>query len=168
MLSALVYGTAEHVKTPWYIKIDTDTLCLKAENRWHENWFVEKDPFVFVTASWSYSKGIERWNRLKAWAATVPFFADRPEVEGAENPFKDHVRHSRIISFFFWGRTEFAREVAAIAPGPLLPIDSQDTFMWYCARRLGRKYAAVRIKKYGLHHGARGMEKRVRAIMEEA
>ncbi len=167
MLSSLVYGPAEYVQSEWFIKIDCDTLCLKAENTWHPNWFVEKDPYNFVTASWGYTKGKEKWARLKAWAATIPQLRDLPEVPGFEDPVKDHIRHGRIISYFFWGRTEFMRELATLAPGPLLPIDSQDTFVWYCAKRLGRKYAAVRLKRYGFHHGARGMEKRVRAILEE-
>ena len=165
MLSALVYGTAEHVGTDWFVKIDTDTLCLPCENRWHPNWFDEKENFEFVTGSWGYSKGIERWRRLKEWAAGVPELAMMPEAPGEEFPPKDHVRHQRIISFFFVGRTRFMREVAALAPGPLLPIDSQDTVVWYIAHRLGRRYAGVRIKRFGFHHGARGMEKRVKTIL---
>jgi len=167
MLSVFVYGVAEEVKTAYFLKIDTDTLCIKSENRWHENWWNETNPFVFVTSAWGYSKSIDRWHRLKAWGATVPQLRDLPEVEGEENPLKDHVRHGRIISFFFWGQTEFMRELEKLAPGPLMPIDSQDGFVWYCAKRLGRRFAAVRIKKFGLFHGARGMEKRVKAIMEE-
>ncbi len=167
MLSAFVYGVAEHCETDWFLKIDTDTLCLKAETRWHPAWWSGKENYSFVSGAWGYSKGIERWKRLQAWAATVPELACKPEVPGILEPGKDHVRHGRIISFFFWGRKAFMEELARLAPGPLMPIDSQDGFTWYCAHRLGRRYAAVRIKKFGLHHGARGMEKRVRAILEE-
>lgn len=167
MLSAFVYGVAQFCETELFCKIDTDTVCLQCANRYHHDWFNETNPYVFVTAQWGYSKGIERWNRLKAWAASIPALQGTPDVPGVEQPQKDHVRHQRIISYFMLGRTSFMREIAEIAPGPLLPIDSQDTFVWFMAKKLGKRYAAIRMKKWGFYHGARGLEKRVKQILEE-
>lgn len=168
MLSAFVYGAAEHVRTEWMLKLDTDTLALKppASGWTHPNWWREKDPWAFVTASWGYTKSQAMWQRLLKWGATVRAFDGRPEAPGVEDPAKDHVRHARIISFVFHVRMEFIRECAALHPGPFMPIESQDTWLWYCAVRLGRPWAGVRIKKFGWHHGSRGMEKRVKQILE--
>ncbi len=169
MLSSLVYGPAAHVATDWFIKIDCDTLALKppASGWVHPNWFQEKEPYEYVTASWNYTRGKEMWANLLQWAETVPQFAGAPEAPGFLDPIKDHVRHPRIISYVMFTRTRFVREVVALHPGPLMPIPSQDTFLWYCGVRLQKRYAGVRMKKFGWHHGARGMEKRVRAILEE-
>ena len=168
MLSAFVYGAAEHVKTEYLLKLDTDTLCLKSDNRWHQDWFDKKKNYCYVTSSWSYTRGVDMWQRLLEWAKTVPAFDGKPEVPGLIEPERNRVRHQRIISFFFLARMEFIRLAASLHPGPLMPIESQDTFLFYVATRLGLPRGACRIKKFGLHHGARGMEKRVRQILEAA
>lgn len=170
MLSAFVYGAAEHVTTDWMLKLDTDTLALKppASGWTHPNWWREKEPWAFVTASWGYSKGIDMWHRLLDWIKSVPALANGYDLTGVEIPEKNHVRHQRIISYVFFARAEFIRECVALHSGPLMPIESQDTWLWAMAVKLGRPWAGVRMKKFGWHHGSRGMEKRVKQILEAA
>jgi hypothetical protein len=169
MLSAFVYGVAEHAKTDIILKIDTDCLALKPPTSGyvHPNWWREKDPWAFVSSAWSYTKNIDMWHRLLKWCDTIPALANGPELPGREVPERNQVRHQRIISYVFFARTEFIRECASFHPGPLMPIESQDTWLWAMAVKLGRPWAGVRMRKFSWHHGARGMEKRVAAIMKE-
>jgi len=170
MLSAFVYGAAEHVKTPYLLKLDTDTLCLPCppQSRWHQDWMDKRKNYCYVSGSWGYTRGIPMWRQLLEWAKTVPEFQGKPEVPGVIDEAKNAVRHQRIISFFFWAQTSFIKTVASLHPGPLMPIASQDTLCFYVATRLGLPRGACRIKKFGLFHGSRGMEKRVKQILEVA
>lgn len=59
MLSGLVFGAAQHVKTPWYLKLDTDTVALKPGDWLQDSWFGTNDAGqlpVFVSNPWGYTK----------------------------------------------------------------------------------------------------------------
>jgi hypothetical protein len=160
MLSAFVYGVAEHCETGWYWKIDTDVTCVKPTELW-PGWFCPRRRFVLVGNAWGYTKSQAMWQRLVEWADQQPALRDRPAVPAELSTTHDHVLHERISSYVMLGRTRFLREVRAMAPGPVLPIESQDTFLWYMAQRLERPYLRVNMGRLGwtfrgsLHQRAR-------------
>jgi len=150
MLSAFVFGTAEHVKTKYWMKLDGDTTP--------KSHLVEIPDFAFnsvITApKWHYTKckgdpnyDIEdpdknkHWlNRLDDWADSLPDFAKTKRL------FKDNIEgrrhgHRRICSFAEVEKTAWTTHLAdmCMRTGGRLPVPSQDTTTWYAAKRLGRK-----------------------------
>jgi len=166
MLATFIFGVAEHVSTRWYLKMDSDLACMGPCPDWEpDDWFDDAKGHVFIAHPWGYTKSIKMFTDLVAWAATVPALAGRPEPPGHPKESKDHYKHRRIISFLLYGRTEFVREVAALAPA--LPCPSQDTFLWYMAAKLGRPYCTPNMGKRGWAHNARRLHVRCRAAMEQ-
>jgi len=150
MLSAFVFGTAQNVRTKYWMKLDCD--CTPIVDK------VELPPETFesvITASkWHYTKvkgddtGNERhWlNRLDDWADALPDF------KGTDRVFPDNIegkryRHRRICSFCEIEKTAWTRHLATMC-GDRLPIPTQDTTTWYAAFRLGRKITEHNFRKY--------------------
>ncbi len=186
-LSALIFGPAKYVKTDWYLKLDTDAVAERSCADWlQEDWFkpvghrtepVTAETFalhfetpVFITNPWSFSKPADVIDRLDEWGDTVPELRDYPRLNLHPKPGWSRVRHKRIISWCFFGRTDFARKVATMCEascGPgRLPVPSQDSVMWYVAKRQGRFFLRVGMKKFGWNHWLR--MKKIREQAEEA
>jgi len=154
MLTALVHGVAQHVSTPWYLKLDTDTVAV-AKGEWLQaSWFnpdgVRRLP-AFISQPWGYTKPANAIETLDDWGDTVDELRNCPRLNLPSQPGATCIRSSRIISWCFWGNTTWTREVAAYAPGRL-PIPSQDTYLWYCAARRGDFYRRVSMKDFGWRH----------------
>lgn len=154
MLAALVYAPANHVATPWYLKLDTDVTAERKAPWISDDWFrtdeMGRDP-VFVTSPWSYTKPGSWIPELDRWAASVPPLALHPSLNLPSAAGPQRLRHSRIISWCFFGNTAWTRQVVAYAP-QRLPVPSQDTFLWYCAARRGDFFRKVSMDRYGWRH----------------
>lgn len=151
MLSSFVFGTAQHVTTKYWMKLDCD--CTPAEDKLE----IPSEAFssVITAPKWHYTKmkGDEtgearHWlNRLDDWADSLPDFA------GTERLFPDNIegrryRHRRICSFCEIEKTNWTKHLASMC-GERLPVPSQDTTTWFAAKRLGkRKITEFNFRKY--------------------
>jgi len=151
MLTGLTLAPAIHVRTPWFLKLDTDVVALTSGDWLPAEWFTAdehgREP-VFVASPWGYTKPADALQRLDDWGDHVPEFQGRPRLAVPFTPGATRVRHKRISSWCFFGRTAWLREVTASCAG-CLPIPSHDTFLWYCAARRGDYYRRVRMTNAG-------------------
>jgi hypothetical protein len=151
MLSAFVFGTAKHVRTKYWMKLDCDTTPHKQKVNFPEETFKS----VITASSWGYTKmkgdpegeGGKHWlNKLDDWADGLKDF------EGTERLFPDKIEgrrhsHRRIASFCEIEKKNWTKHLAAMC-GDRLPVPSQDTVTWYAAKRLGRKITTHKFRKY--------------------
>jgi len=156
MLTGFVHVPAREVQTPWYLKIDTDVIATGPGEWIRKEWFQpkEKDELpVFITSPWGYSKPRYVMDVLDDWADGVPILAGHPRLNLPYSTKTNKVRHGRIISWLFFGRADWTREMAALAGlDGRLPVPSQDSFLFYCAARLRRRYLKVRMSDHGWSH----------------
>lgn len=153
MLSAFVLGTAKHVGTEWWIKVDADT----APKPVVDYRFGYK--LVFPRKSWQnhafsgqkcgYTKTGEFLVRMENWANQHPGLKGTSPVFNSKNyPEMTRQRrfgHHRIASFIALQSTEFTRKCAALA-GTRLPVPSHDSYLWYIAARTGVPVIRMNLK----------------------
>ncbi len=155
MLTSLVWGAAEHVKTPWYLKIDADAVATRSCEWIKDSWFLPdrtgREP-VFITNSWGYTKPATFLDSLDEWAETVPELASGRKLPRTLSDDKTRAYHKRIISWLFFGNTAWTKEVVALLKTKKLPVPSQDTFLHYCAYRMEKHCVTDRMKKLGWDH----------------
>lgn len=150
MLSQFVFTTPFEVSTPYFLKLDTDVVAYRHPMWLDQQWF-ENDP-VFVASSWGYTKPADAIQQLDSWGDRIPaLFGNRgplniPYVRGS-----GRVVHPRVISWLYFGRTDWHRRLAASC-GDRLPVPSQDTTCWYAAERRKDFYRRVRFSRYGWRH----------------
>ena len=135
-------------------------MALKEGSWINTEWFEAKGEEarpVFVSHPWGYTKPPDAIERLDNWADTIPQLRDFPRLNLVARPGWNMVRCRRIISWLFFARTDWTRQMANLCQGKL-PVASQDTFLWYCAARQRKPYRRVRMKRYGWAH-VRGLRK---------
>ncbi len=165
MLSSLVYAPAEHVRTPWYLKLDTDAVAIESAEWISDEWFRGLTSPVFISSSWGYSKPANIVTQLDDWADTVPGLCQFPRLNLVATPGANSIHHPRIISWFFLASTAWTREVIKYSPAQL-PVPSQDTFLWYCAARRGDYFIRQKLHRLGWRHVAG--KRRLRQTCHEA
>jgi hypothetical protein len=162
MLTALVRAVAD-VETPYYLKIDTDTIATGGPDNWiNPEWF-DGSP-ACIASPWGYTKPAGMVADFDLWADKHPqaFGALRIEHKIMGNV----ARHRRMISWLMFGNTAWSRRMAGLA-GERLPIPSQDTFLSCCAARGGGEIRRVRMSEHGWRHVGGG-GKRLQVIAREA
>jgi hypothetical protein len=156
MLTGLTLAPAAHVRTPWFLKLDTDAVAAAPGDWLPDEWFAAdgrgREP-AFVASPWGYTKPADAILRLDDWGDGVPGLKGRPRIAPPAVAGATLVRHKRVISWCFFGRTAWLREVTAPCGGRL-PVPSHDTFLWYCAERRGDFYRRVRMANAGWAHVA--------------
>ena len=154
MLTALVKVAAAHIRTPWYLKLDSDVVATRSDSWLQDDWF-RRDAAgripAYVASPWGYTKPADAIQRLDNWGDTINELRDQPRLDLPFEPGAASVRHSRIISWCFYGNTAWTRRVARYARGRL-PVPSHDTYLYYCATRRGDFTRHVRMKDFGWEH----------------
>jgi hypothetical protein len=167
MLTALTALPGYYVKTPWYLKIDTDCTATNSDKWYDESW-LEKN-YAFITNPWGYTKPANSIELLDKWAASTFKGAYKP-LNLPFDPTENKVKHQRIISWLFLCKTEWSRDVTKniVYRDPAYPdVDifklpsisdteykvSQDTFLWYMAAIRGDRYKLFNFKDKGFTHG---------------
>jgi hypothetical protein len=140
MLSAFVFGSAEHVKTEYWLKLDADSYA--TDDR---PFILEKmKKFAFCGHKWGYSRpyhiqALDTWAKghwKRKLRKAAPMITEG-KVEG--NRFYHNSK--RTISFIQLHKARFTRFcVGLIRPDEKtglkrLPAPTQDTFMFYVANR---------------------------------
>lgn len=152
MLTGFIHVPAREVATPWYLKLDTDVVATGAGEWIMPEWFMPDEAGelpVFISSKWGYSKPRFVMDLLDHWGDRIPALRDKPRLDIPYSSTDDKVRHSRVASWLFFGSTDWTREVAAFTTADgRLPYPSQDSFMFYCAARLRRRYVRVRMGAY--------------------
>jgi hypothetical protein len=145
MLSAFVLGSAKYVSTNYWLKIDADAF------------FVDNSPLI-TPDLFEYEFAAPGWG--SSWAAHIIALNDWASKRGMPGDpipvvMKDSKRckMKRIISYVCLHRSAFVRECADIA-GSRLPAPSHDTYLWYVAQRLGKRWG-IMSKGIGVVHSAR-------------
>jgi len=139
MLTSLVRIPAREVTTKWYLKLDVDTIAT-ASGKWiKDEWF---EPYngklpVYISHRWTFSKPANVLQVLDNWADKIDPLNKFPRLDIPFDPNSSRVTSKRIISWCFFGLTEWTRFVDSLCQ-PKLPVPSQDTLMYYCATRLGK------------------------------
>jgi hypothetical protein len=154
MLTALTLAPAAWVSTPWYLKLDTDAVACTSDDWIQDEWFapnIDGQLPAFVTNPWGYTKPADAIVRLDDWADQVPAMKNKPRLNLVPTPGASLISHRRIISWCFFGNTQWTRTVTSYCDGRL-PVPSQDTYLWYCAARRGDFYRTVRMKHVGWQH----------------
>ena len=81
MLSAFILGVAEHITTPWHLKLDADTIATNDEP-WHEeSWFNDYD---LISNGWGYTKPGHWIERVDWWMCGLALAGKIPHKDGRD------------------------------------------------------------------------------------
>lgn len=151
MLTAYVRMPGAYVTTPWYLKLDTDVVVVR-ECEWiNSSWFKEDTSGrlpVYVSNPWGYTRPSNSIDMLDNWADGVSKFNETKRLDIPFNPDARVVCHTRMASWVHFGLTSWTKEMSDLCPNRL-PVPSQDTYLSYCATRLGEHTIRARMRKYG-------------------
>ncbi len=151
MLAGFVHVPSIYVETPWWLKLDTDVVAAGCRDWIDPRWF-DEDPAI-VSHPWSFTKPAGAIMELDRWAERNKLLFAQPPLGLAPQEGADRLGHKRVISWCGFFRTEFTSRCAELASwscGPhQLPLPSQDTFLWYCARRMGLGVVRASMKQRG-------------------
>lgn len=148
-----ILRAVEHVRTPWYLKLDADTFATARTGFYYDSWF--RPDVAFVASPWGYTKPAGTIARMNAWAAGIPELAGLPDVAAnsvvlANGKSKDV--HPRMASWVQFGNTEWCRQASRLCTTERLPFPSQDTYLSYVQARTRAKWLAVKFRHYGWEH----------------
>ena len=158
MLSGFVHVPALAVRTPYWLKLDTDVVATGIDNWIDEAWF-DGNPEI-VAHPWGFTKPPDQMQVLDLWVEQcsdeLHLLRSKPALEMRHVPGRDRISHPRVISwcgFFNTTFTSMSAKWASDTCGPCrIPVPSQDGFMWYVATRLGMKIVRPRMKRRGWEH----------------
>jgi hypothetical protein len=151
MISAFVLGSAEHVKTEYFLKLDADSYFSGREDVFDQSHFDN----VLCGHRWGVSRLIMLQN-LDFWAAKIGLPGKAflsPEDSARVCDWNVKFKHPRIISWICLHQTKFVKQVAELT-GNRLPVPSHDTLLWYMAWRLDLPWKGAKLNS-GTGHGKR-------------
>ena len=155
MLAGFVHIPAIHVNTPYWLKLDVDTVATENDDWIQKEWF--KDDPAIIAQPWGFTKPPDQMLKLDEWASECDYlmYNSKPLNLKPEED-KDKVCHKRIISWCGFFDTKFTIQCASIAKTTcgqgMLPVPSQDGFMWYLAKRLKYPIQRISMKSKGWEH----------------
>ncbi len=173
MLAGFVYVPGYLVDTPYWLKLDVDTVATGRDDWIDSEWFADEP--AFISHPWGFTKPADQMVKLDEWVdrnrEELPELAGESPLDIVPKPGWSRVRHKRIISWCAFFNTEFTRRCAASAAvcGPFqLPVPSQDGFMFYVAKRLNKGIVRANMKRCGWGHWTtmKNIEKHAREAME--
>jgi len=168
MLSGFVHVPARYVRTPYWLKLDTDVVAVGCDDWIDPKWF-EGGPAI-VSHPWGFTKPGDQMIKLDEWANKISQLKDHPPLNLVPEPGSNRVGHKRIISwcgFFHTGFTFLAAQCADLWAGSgKLPVPSQDGYLWYIAKRMGYGIERVSMKARGWEHWS--TEANIRKAVERA
>jgi hypothetical protein len=157
MLTGFVFLPAEHVRTDWTMKIDTDAIALHEGKKWlWDDWF--DGDYVLVAPKWGYSKPKGDNRTAIEWAESLESFGDKvfagtPRINLVEKVDGNKISHGRFCSWVSYYRTAWLREMSWLLDEHCgrrkMPVPSQDTVHWYMSERGRYKTKIVNMKKFG-------------------
>jgi hypothetical protein len=159
MLTGHVWVPAEHVRTSWHMKIDTDVVATRHDNWFQPEWFEDHPQHgqmnCYVAPRWGYTKGVGFLEALDDWGDKIADLCHRPNprLNIPQQPGQLRVGHERMCSWLSYYNVEFTKLCTSLLESSKskwrLPVPSQDTFMWYVGARLGLHHNIVNMKRLG-------------------
>ena len=135
MLSAFVFGAADHVQTEYWVKLDADSYATNSKPLITENM---KNYSIF-SHKWGYSRP-DHVRKLDEWSKTCwhkKFKGSKPMMEqGRVEGNRFYHNTKRFISYVCFQKTRFTRYCVKLLNTRRLPSPSQDTFAYYCIQKL--------------------------------
>ena len=153
MLAGFVHAPALVVDTTYWLKLDLDVVAVGMDDWIDPLWF-DDNPSV-VAPKWSYTKPATQMVELDQWVEKYePFlFRGTDPLNLIPAPGADTVPHARICSWCAFFSTEFTRLCSLYASQTLghgqIPVDSQDGYLFYAAKRAGFNIRTIQPKKRG-------------------
>lgn len=146
MLTAFVFGAARQAKTPYWLKLDADTVPTGRAFEWpdYRGAAITGQRWGYTRAKGDPNTPAHWLNRLDAWYGGEPAFP-------ADIPPRSRFGHPRVNSFCCIEATEHTRHVAELCKrdcADRLPVPSQDTTSFYVALRMGNNVQRVNMKRY--------------------
>jgi predicted O-methyltransferase YrrM len=170
MLSAFVFGVAEHVETEHWIKLDSDTIAVDGQP-WLRKWFLNHR---MVGQPWSYSKPGSMVPRIDYWLDGLQKMGIVKTFNGADREYifsdRDKPTHKRkhtakrVISYIRVTETSLMREIASWCIFGRMPVPSEDTLVWRVCEKLDFRWERNNFKKNGWIHN----HKNIAEITEQA
>ena len=154
MLSAFVFGSAEHVKTDYWLKLDADSYATD------DRPFIDESmkQYAFCGHKWRYSRP-EHIKALDEWAKThwKPKLKRAKPMINEGDTVKNRFYHNtkRTISFIQLHKLRFTKFCVSLLRERKLPAPTQDTFMFYVANRFDADTVGTKDfkKDYGFAQG---------------
>ena len=142
MLSAFVFGVADHVKTDYWLKLDSDSYATDDRPFITEN----MKQYSLFSHKWGYSRPdhirkLDEWSKTcwhKKIKGSTPMI-EQGRIEG--NRFYHNTK--RIISYICFQKTRYTKYCVSLLSERRLPCPSQDTFAFYCIQKLKPEAMAV-------------------------
>jgi len=157
MLTSLVACPGHHVRTKWYLKLDTDTLAIETKEWIKEEWFT--DEIKIIGSPWGYTKPPDAIDILDDWGDGIPEISSYPRLDLHPNPGSSLVKHSRLVTWVSFCQTEWTKYVSSFVETEdgeyKLPVASQDTYLIYMAQRMKYEYLKIKFKRLGWGHISR-------------
>jgi hypothetical protein len=155
MLASFVHIPAKVVNTPYWLKLDSDVVATGCDDWIDPEWF--NDSPAIISHPWGFTKPPNQMDRLDVWADDKGIgsacFIDHPPLRLHPKPGADRICHPRITSWCGFFKTEFTQLCSRFAETfcgyGLLPVPSQDGYMWYCAARFGLPIIRTSMKRRG-------------------
>lgn len=141
MLAGFVHIPAMFVRTPYWLKLDTDVVATRQDNWIDPRWF-ENFPAI-ISHPWSFTKPPNQIQLLDQWVEEnkdkLPSLASYEPLDLVPKPGSDRVGHKRVISWCAFFQTQFSKYCSQAANDTCgqfrLPAPTQDGFVWYVAKR---------------------------------
>lgn len=156
MITGFVHVPCEHVETQWYLKLDTDAVATGSGPWIKDEWFDADQRGrvpVIISSRWGYTKPRYLLDLLDDWGDRIPRLARFPRLDIPYSSESKSVHHRRIISWIFFARTDWTRQVVSwLSADMRLPHPSQDTFLFYCAKRSRKRIIRERMGKFNWCH----------------
>ena len=154
MLSGFVHVPAAFVKTPYWLKIDTDAIAVERDDWIDPTWLDGKN--AIVSHGWGFTRPPGQMLDLDKWVREECNGFDIALTEPLNlipEPGADRLRHKRITSWCSFQLASFTKRCAYVAESTMgrghLPVPSQDGYSWYVATRLGLPIVTTSMKKRG-------------------
>jgi hypothetical protein len=179
MLAGFVYVPAEHIKTPYWLKLDTDAVATGMPEWIDPNWFVGEP--AIISHPWGFTRPADQMLQLDAFiekywekdSGPTSIFNGTKSLNLIPNPGEDRLCHKRIGSWCGFFHSDFNRICASVASyvlgSPQLPVASQDGYTFYMATRLNLGVVRTSMKKRGFQVWATmdNIRKAVKESMEK-
>lgn len=149
MLAGFVHVTAMLVDTPYWLKLDTDTVATGMPDWIDPHWF-EESPAI-IAHRWGVTKPANQVAELDDWYDQV-VNDSYPRLDLVPEEGADKLRHARIISWCGFFESEFTRACSYWSGTGTIPVPSQDGFMWFMAARTQHKIVRTNMKDRGWQH----------------
>ena len=165
MLSAFVFGTAENIKTDYWLKLDADSYAINDKPLYNE----DMKKFAYCGHKWGYSRP-EHIKKLDEWAKghwKRKLRNAGPMIkEGKEEKHRFYHKTKRTISFIQLHKTKFTKFCVSLLRERRLPVPTQDTFMFFVCNRFDPHLGGV--ANFKRNHGfTQGNSRRPISKLEE-